>query len=153
MFSCHCFLEGFYIFFCSSIVHCLYSCRDGAHVWVYAPMYISMHEVAATNLFLWADGKRKQKRKWLLEFLNKVQRDFSYKWYFVFQKNLYQKLLSFSSSFVIVKKFATGGIYAEVENSYYIALSVGTVVFHYVNNRNELLKDWVGRGGYLFLSG
>lgn len=51
---------------------------------MYAPMDIYMHEVAATNLFLWADGKRKHKKKWLLEFLNKVQRDFSYKRYFVF---------------------------------------------------------------------
>lgn len=80
-------------------------------------MDIYMCKVAASNLFLWADIRRKLKKKWLLEILNKVQRDFSYNWYFEFQKNLYRKLLGFSSSFVIAKKFATGGIYAEVENS------------------------------------
>lgn len=39
-------------------------------------MDIYMCKVAASNLFLWADIRRKLKKKWLLEILNKVQREF-----------------------------------------------------------------------------
>lgn len=64
-------------------------------MWMYIPMDIYMHKVGASNLFLWADVSGKLKQKRLLEFLNKVQRGFSYKWYFECKKNLDQKLLFF----------------------------------------------------------
>lgn len=46
---------------------------------MHIPMDIYMHKVVSSNLFLWADVSGKLKQKRLLEFLNKVQRDFSYK--------------------------------------------------------------------------
>lgn len=75
-----------------------------------------MHKVFASNLCLWADISEKMKQKCLLEFLNKVQRDFSYKWYFEY-KTKTPKLVFLSSFFVIGMNFTTGGRYAEVENS------------------------------------
>lgn len=45
-------------------------------------MDIYMHKVVASNVIVWGDVSRTLKQKWLLECLNKVQRDFSYKLYF-----------------------------------------------------------------------
>lgn len=45
-----------------------------------------MHKVVASNLFPWADVSGKLELKCLLEFLNKVHGDFSYKLYFQCKK-------------------------------------------------------------------
>lgn len=96
------------------------------------PKDIYMHKVCmwakASNLCLWGDLSQKLKQKSLFEFLNKVQRDISNKCYCECTN---KKLLFLSSFFVIGMNFTTGGRYAEVEKSQYIALSAGTIVFHY----------------------
>lgn len=46
---------------------------------MHIPMDIYMHKVAASNVFFLADVSGKPKQKCVLEFLNKVQRDFSYR--------------------------------------------------------------------------
>lgn len=62
---------------------------------MHIPMDIYMHKVVSSNLFLWADVSGKLKQKRLLEFLNKVQRDFSYKCVLKVKKKSRQKVALF----------------------------------------------------------